>query len=204
MSLVVAPFGSSNDVVVPASGIVTAFSRGAFSVQVQNNPSANIPPVWSILAQVPANTVYTSSAFTAGAVIRIDASGGQEVSFDVGTAPGAKLGRAVMIQGAGVSAVNTSATLTTAQICGGIITSTTAAAVAGTLPTGAVMDAQGTQEIGEAVLWSVIATGANAFTVTAAASGHTVVGAGAVATGTSGQFATLKTAAATYITYRLS
>lgn len=201
MSLVVAPFGSSNDVVVPASGIVTAFSRGAFSVQVQNNPNANVPPVWSILAQVPANTVYTSSAFTAGAVIRIDASGGQEVGFDVGTSPGVKLGRAVVAQAVSVSASNTASTLTMANIIGGIITSS-GSAIALTLPTGAVADAASSFDNGEGVFWSLIST-AGTVTVTAAASGHTVVGAGAVLTGITGRFCTVKTAASTFVTYRV-
>ena len=80
---------------------------------------------------------------------------------------------------------------------------TTAAAVTATLDTGAVMDAALEMEVGESFDWSAIATGANAFTVTAAASGHTVVGAGAVATATSGTFRTRKTAADTFVTYRL-
>jgi 3-keto-L-gulonate-6-phosphate decarboxylase len=58
--------------------------------------------------------------------------------------------------------------------------------------------------IGDSIRWNAIATGANAFTVTAAASGHTVVGAGAVATGTSGEFLTKKTATDTFVTYRVS
>jgi hypothetical protein len=203
MSLVVAPFGSSNDVVVPASGIVTAFSRGAFSVQVQNNPNANVPPVWSILAQVAAGTVYTSSAFTAGAVIRIDASGGQEVSFDVGAAPGPLLGRATTVQGVTSSAVNTSATLTRTQMAGGHITSTTAAAVTATLPTGAVLDAQGVQDVGEGFYWIVQNTGGtNAITVATAAN-NVLSGSCAVAANSSGQFFTLKTGVGTYVTLRV-
>jgi hypothetical protein len=77
--------------------------------------------------------------------------------------------------------------------------------VTATLDTGAIMDTAGTFAIGDYVDWSVINTGAAAaFTVTAAASGHTVVGAGAVALSTSGRFRTLKTAANTFVSYRLS
>ena len=66
------------------------------------------------------------------------------------------------------------------------------------------MDAALEMEIGESFDWSAINTGAaNAFTVTAAASGHTVVGAGAVALSSSGTFRTRKTAADTFVTYRL-
>lgn len=95
-------------------------------------------------------------------------------------------------------------TLTAAKIAVGIVTSTTAAAVTATLDTGAAMDAAFPEmQVDDAIIWSAIATGANAFTVTAAASGHTIVGSGVVATGTSKQFCTRKTAAATYVTYNI-
>ena len=102
-------------------------------------------------------------------------------------------------------ALNATGTLTAALIRGGIVTSTTASAVTATLNTGAAMDtALPNMAIGDAFEWSAIKTGANTFTVAAAATGHTIVGAGAVATVTSGRFLTRKTAAATYITYRLA
>ena len=203
MSLIVPPFGSV-DVVVPASGIVSAFSQGSFQI-LQSIVNANVPAPFTVLTNVAAgaSAPFTSSAFSAGATVRIESVGGKEVSYDVGLAPSPKLGRSATIQGTVVSAVNVSATLTVPQIAGGIVTSTTAAAVAMTLPTGAVMDTSGSWAIGESCRWSIINTGAaNAVTLTAAAS-HTIVGAAGVALSTSGEFVTLKTAAATYITYRV-
>lgn len=101
-------------------------------------------------------------------------------------------------------AVNATATLTIAQLLSGIITSTTAAAVAATLPTGALSDAAGETEIDEGFEWVVINTGgANAFTLSGA-TGHTIVGAAAVAFGTSARFVTRKTATDTFITYRVA
>jgi len=101
------------------------------------------------------------------------------------------------------AAVNTTATLTAAQLLGGIITSTTAAAVSGTLPTGTLMDTAAGIDINEAFDWYVINTGAtNAFTVVAGTD-HTIVGAAAVALSTTGNFRTRKTAANTFVTYRL-
>lgn len=100
------------------------------------------------------------------------------------------------------NAVNTTATLTTAQVLGGIITSTTAAAVAGTVPTGTALDAVAGLVVDEGFDLTIIATGANAFTLTAAA-GITIVGAAAVATATSGTFRFRKSAANTFIAYRL-
>lgn len=111
-------------------------------------------------------------------------------------------GAVIRPQGA-PGALNTTGALTAALILGGLVTSTTASAVTATLPTGAVMDAAVKLEVDDAIEWSVINTGSNAFTVTAAASGHTVVGTGAVAANTSGRFLTRKTAANTFVTYRL-
>jgi hypothetical protein len=204
VSLIVPPFGSV-DVVVPASGIVTAFSQGSFQI-LQSVVNANVPAPFTVLTNVAAgaSAPFTSSAFSAGATVRIEAVGGRSVSYDVGLAPAAKLERTSTVQGAVVSAVNVSATLTVPQIAGGIVTSTTAAAVAMTLPTGAVMDSSGSWAIGEGCRWSIINTGAaNAVTLTAAASGHTIVGAAGVPLSTSGEFVTLKTAAATFISYRV-
>lgn len=112
-------------------------------------------------------------------------------------------GAVIRPQGA-PGALNATGALTAALILGGLVASTTASAVTATLPTGAVMDAAVQIEIGDAIEWSAINTGGtNAFTVTAAASGHTVVGTGAVAANTSGRFLTRKTAADTFVTYRL-
>lgn len=100
-------------------------------------------------------------------------------------------------------AVNATATLTAAQLLNRLITSTTAAAVSGTLPTGTLLDAAAGLEIGESFDWTVINTGgANAFTILVG-TGHTIVGSAVVALGTSGTFRSAKTAANTFITYRV-
>jgi hypothetical protein len=101
------------------------------------------------------------------------------------------------------AAVNATATLTAAQLLTGIITSTTAAAVSATLPTGALTDAAAGLDIDESFDWHVINTGAsNAFTILAGTN-HTIVGAAAVALSTTGNFRTRKTAVGTFVTYRL-
>lgn len=101
--------------------------------------------------------------------------------------------------------LNATGTLTAALIAAGIVTSTTAAAVTATVDTGTAMDTAlaAEYEIGEGFEWSAIATGANAFTVTAAAT-HTLVGSGVVATASSGRFYSQRTAANTWVTTRLS
>ena len=100
-------------------------------------------------------------------------------------------------------AVNATATLTADQLLAGIITSTTAAAVTATLPTGALLDAADNLSIDDAFEWVIINTGAaNALTI-AVGTTHTIVGAAIVALGTSGRFLTRKTASATFVTYRV-
>ena len=203
MSIIVPPFATNFDLTIPAGGAVSAFSQGSYSVLVSNNANSSVPPLFSKLADVAAGSLpFTSSTFTNGALVRIDASGGSEVSVDVGLSPAPKLARAITVQGAVVSAVNVSATLTAAQMIGGFITSTTAAAVTATLPTGTVMDTSGVCGIGEGFLWHVSNTGAtNALTVVTAA-GNTLNGSGTVALSTTAQFITFKTAANTYQTWR--
>ena len=93
-------------------------------------------------------------------------------------------------------------TLTAAQLLNGLITSTSAAAVSGTLPTGTLLDAAAVIGINEAFEWVVINTGPNTFTILVGAA-HTIVGNAAVATLTSGRFRSVKTAANTFITYRV-
>ena len=102
------------------------------------------------------------------------------------------------------AAVNATATLTVADLKAGIITSTSAAATDMTLPTGTDTQAgfSGTYD-NFTFEWSVINTGPSLVRVLAATA-HTIVGSGSVATGTSGQFASRRTASNTFVTYRLS
>jgi len=101
-------------------------------------------------------------------------------------------------------AVNATTTLTVANLQAGLITSTTAAAVNMTLPTGtAVAGGFAVNANGLTMEWSVINTGGNAATILAATD-HTIVGSAVVAAGTSGRFATRQTATNTFVTYRIS
>lgn len=98
------------------------------------------------------------------------------------------------------------ATLTIAELLTRIVTATSASAVALTLPTGALTDAGvGAMAIGQSFDWSVINLGSSsgAVTMTAAATGHTYVGSATVAISTSALFRTRKTAAETFVTYRV-
>jgi hypothetical protein len=102
------------------------------------------------------------------------------------------------------AAVNATATLTVANLKAGIITSTSAAATDMTLPTGTDTQAGFSSTYDNFTFeWSVINTGPSLVRVLAGTA-HTVVGSGSVATGTSGRFASRRTAANTFVSYRLS
>lgn len=101
-----------------------------------------------------------------------------------------------------------SATLTIAELLTLIITVTSATAVALTLPTGTLTDAgilSGALAVNEAFEWYIINLGSSAGAVTlAAGTGHTIVGSATVAIATSARFLTRKTAANTFVTYRIA
>lgn len=111
-------------------------------------------------------------------------------------------GAQILIQGAPAT-INASATMLAADLMKKIVTSTSAAAVVATVPTGTLLDAAAGLAIGEAFEWNLINTGPSSVTVTAS-TGHTLVGTMVVATVTSAAFSSRKTAANTFVTYRLS
>lgn len=198
MSNIIYPQGSAT-VTIPAAESIAVFTEGSADVfQVVGYP--NLPSTQDLAGTV-VNGTTVFGPYASGATIVIEA-GAAGALYEVGVAPVIAETKASQVQGDPV-ALNATGAITAAAILGGIVTSTTAAAVAGTVPTGAVMDAATEMAVGDSFDWSVIATGANAFTVTAA-SGHTLVGTAVVATVTSGLFRTRKTAADTFVTYRLA
>lgn len=188
------------DVLVAAAAKIAAWSKGPYKIYQQLG-YPNQPASWSLLKSGAADEEYASVAFTGATMVRIE-SLASEVFYNQGTDSVPVERRSYQAQPAPV-ALDATGALTAAMIAAGIITSTTAAAVAGTVPTGTVLDAALQLGIGESIDFTVIATGANAFTVTAAA-GVTIVGGAVVATATSGRFRLRRTAAATYIIYRLA
>lgn len=197
MSNIIYPQGTAT-VTIPAAESIAVFTEGSASVfLVVGYP--NLPSTQDLAGTV-VNGTTVFGPYASGATIVVEA-GAAGALYEVGVAPVIAETKASQVQGDPV-AVNVTGAVSAAAILGGIVTSTTAAAVAGTVPTGAVMDAATEMAIGDSFDWSVIATGANAFTVTAA-SGHTLVGTAVVATVTSGLFRTRKTAADTFVTYRI-
>jgi hypothetical protein len=200
----------SNQIVYPRGQVeITLAANESIAVYTQGKCQVyrelgypNLPATKSLLGTV-SNGETVFGPYTSGATIILEA-GAAEVAYETGLDPVVLSQRIATRQGT-PGVLNATGALTAAMMLSGIVTSTTAAAVAGTVPTGAVMDTEVEgMQIGTSFDWSVITTGANAFTVTAAASGHTLVGNMVVAAGKAGLFRTRKTAAATYVTYSLA
>lgn len=189
-------------VAVPAGESIAVYSQGYATVsRVVGFP--NYPDQVAAVGTVN-NSQAVFGPYASGASIIIEATGGVEAQYEVGSAPVVKQDRREATVQPTPAAVNATATLTIGNLLGGIITSTTAAAVTGTLPTGALTEAGSDFLVDEAFDWAVINTGGtNAFTVAQAATGHTVLGNMVVAANTSGNFRTRKTAASTFVTYRI-
>ena len=105
------------------------------------------------------------------------------------------------------TALSATATLTIAQLLTGIVTTSGTVAMTLTLPTGTLCDAGVTGPalpVNGCFDWAIINTGTSSGAVTmAAGTGHTIVGGTGVAIGTSAGFKTRKTAANTFVTYRV-
>jgi hypothetical protein len=102
---------------------------------------------------------------------------------------------------------NDSATATASSLLDGLRTGTPTANINLTLPTGTDMDAAFQElQTNQSFEWSVInlAAATHVITVLAGTSGHTVVGNMNVVAATSGRFITRKTAANTFISYRIA
>lgn len=196
-SQIVPPFGSAT-IAVAASAKVATFSAGGDQYEVNQVVGyPNQPTQLSNLFR--GSGANATSAFSAAGYVVVNA-GAYPVLVNVGIA--ANVFERNNYQPT-PGTLNATGALTAALILGSIVTSTSGAAVAATLDTGTVMDTSATFAIGDSFDWSVINTGGNTFTVTAAA-GHTIVGVATVATVTSARFRTLKTAANTFVTYRLA
>jgi hypothetical protein len=187
-------------VAVPAGEKIAVQAYSPASV-FQEVGFPNFPEANDLLSVVE-NTTYVSSAFTNATNVIIQA-GASGAAYAVGTNPVISDSGKYQDQGT-PGVLNATGALTAAMMLSGIVTSTTAAAVAATVPTGTVLDAASEFAIGDSFDWSVINTGAsNAFTVTAATD-HTLVGVAAVAAVTSAIWRTRKTAANTFVSYRIS
>lgn len=205
MSFLVLPNGNSGDIVIPANESIAVACQGTAQVS-RKLGFPNYPDQVTLIGTV-INGQSVFGPYTSGATIIVEAVGGVTAFYEVGTAPQVQQGRLVAgVQAAPVDiADGGSMAYTPASILGGLVTATPTAGRNIQLPTGAAMDLASNFAINDFFDWSVITLAAFALTTTAGASGHTIVGSGATAatSGSAARFRTRKTAADTFVTYRI-
>jgi len=201
MSNYLSPFGTVT-VTVPAGESIAVFSQGRVLVErLVGTP--NYPSMPQQIGNF-SNGQSVFGSYASGATIVITAVGGIECYYEVGTAPVVKQTRLLSPVQVAPGTLDATGTLTAALVLTGLVTSSTAAGVTATLDTGAIMEASSDWDANDTIQWSVVNTGPNTFTVTSPGGTHTVIGAGAVATLTSASFRTRRSAANTFVTYRIS
>ena len=193
-SSIVQPYQSAR-LTIPAGSALATFSNAPYVVantQVYNNEPSSVVQAFN------GSGANTTAAYAAQTVVYVNA-GSQQVLYNTGVNP-AVIENVTYRPTPGT--LNAAGTITAALILGKIITSAPGAAINGTLDTGANIDAAQSHVVGDALPWNVIVTTAFAVTLVASA-GHTIVGNAVVAANSSGEFLTVKTAANTFVTYRM-
>jgi hypothetical protein len=156
------------------------------------------------LLQVVENTTYVSAAFTNATSVTI-AAGASGAYYSVGVAPDISNNGNWQPQGAPANiADGASMIATAANVLTGIVTATPTEARSIQLPTGANLDLATEWAIGDSFDFSVITLAAFVLTITVN-TGVTIVGAATTAatSGASARFRCRKTAADTFIVYRI-
>ena len=210
MSKLIPPNGLAR-ILVNAADRIATYSREPIKVwRLIGSP--NLADDLALLSAVPADTEFRSAAFPAGATIIIEA-GEAEALYATGVT-------AVITENIGrrgqptPTAMTVTANITPAGLLSGLIIGTHAAGATQTytLPAGATLDAAVELDIDESVDWALInasAAAADTITVAQAGADHTIVGAAVVvsangAPANTAVYRTRKTAADTFVTYRLA
>jgi hypothetical protein len=202
----VLPQGNSGDIVIPANESIAVACQG--SAQVSRKIGfPNYPDQVTLLGTVTnGQTVF--GPYSTGATIIVEASGGVTAFYEVGTAPVVQQGRLntqVQVTPANITD-GASMAFAAADLLTGYVTATPTTSRNVQLPTGANMDLATNMAVNDSFDWTLATLAAFALTITQGASGHTIVGAAATAatSGSAARFRTRKTAADTFVTYRLA
>ena len=189
-------------VTVPAGEKIAVQAYSPASV-FQEVGYPNFPESQDLLTTVE-NTTYVSSAFTNATSVTINA-GASGAYYSVGVAPDISNNGNWQPQGAPANiADGGSMAATAANVLTGIITATPTASRDIQLPTGANLDLATEWAIGDSFDFSVITLAAYALTLTVNTN-VTIVGSAATAAtaGASARFRCRKTAADTFVVYRI-
>jgi hypothetical protein len=214
MDRIVAPFGDTV-VTLTAGQSIALFSLAQADI-FQRLGFPNEPARFSKVATTTAGVPVVLGPYASGATLTIVPQAGERVFYNVGTAPVAQYAQNFQVQQAPV-AYTTTATVAAGDIIAGIITVTHAAGATQTytLPTGTLLDLAAQFNVNDSFDWTLIClSAATTDTATiAAGTGHTIVGNPIVQSsnassggiwGNSGRFRTRKTAANTFVTYRIA
>ena len=188
---------------VPANEKVAVQAYSPASV-FQEVGYPNFPETQDLL-KVVENTTYVSAAFTNATSVTIQA-GASGALYAVGVAPVITDDGNWQLQGAPANiADGASMIATAAEVLTGIVTATPTITRSIQLPLGSNLDLATEWAIGEGFDFSVITLAAFALTITVN-TGVTIVGSAATAAtaGASARFRLRKTAADTFIVYRIS
>ncbi len=99
---------------------------------------------------------------------------------------------------------STTVILAIADLLSTVITGAPATPATYTFEAGATSDAIGRININDAFEWVIVNTGAGAIAVTSPGADHTIVGSATVITLSSARYRTVKTAANTFVSYRMN
>ena len=188
---------------VPAGEKIVVQSYSPTSV-FQEVGYPNFPETNDLLSVVE-NTTYTSAAFTNATTVIIQA-GASGASYAVGVAPVISDDGNWQLQGAPADIADGGSMIATAaNVLTGIVTSTITQARSLQLPTGANLDLATEWAIGESFDCTFMTLGAFVMTITVN-TGVTIVGSAVTAAtaGSAARFRLRKTAADTFIAYRIS
>ena len=190
-------------VTVPAGEKIAVQAYSAASV-FQEVGYPNFPDSQDLLTVVD-NTTYVSAAFTNATNVTIQA-GASGANYAVGIAPTITNNGNWQPQDAPADIADGGSMIATAaNVLTGIVTATPTATRSIQLPTGANLDLATEWAIGDSFDFSVITLAAFALSITVN-TGVTIVGSAATAatSGASARFRVRKTAADTFIVYRVS
>lgn len=216
MASIIYPNGEK-EITVSSGDKLAVYSLSPVKLYVKSG-YPNYPDSWALEVTSTAGATYTTAAMTAATVYRVEASAAQCL-YDTGAVPNVSptTPGIVSIEQGDPTAETVTATLTIAELLTGIITGTHSAGATQTytLPTGTLADAGVDLAVDQSFDWVLInLSAAAADTVTVAAgTDHTVVGNMVVQSqhattgalyGASGIFRTRKTAANTFVTYRIA
>ena len=165
----------------------------------------NFPEAQDLLTVVTDNATYVSSAFTNATDVTIQA-GASGAYYAVGVAPTISNNGNWQPQGAPANIADGGSMIATAaDVLTGIVTATPTTTRSIQLPLATNLDLATEWAIGDSFDFSVITLAAFALTITVN-TGVTIVGSAATAatSGASARFRMRKTAAATFIVYRIS